>query len=71
MAQMFEGHAGVAGAELPVDAGLGCVARGQGLPRQDAQFRFGPAEPTTVPGRKHPLYALGPAARLDRRKSPV
>ncbi len=56
MVQMFEAHAGVGGAELPVDAFLGCVtglrprgdrvlrrpARGQGLPRQDAQFRFRP-----------------------------
>ena len=71
---MFEAHTGVRGAELPVDALLGRVAslpparrpargrrtaRGQGLPRQDAQFWFGPMEPTAVPGRKHLLYALG------------
>ena len=42
-------------------------ARGQGLPRQDAQFRFSPVEPTTMPGRKHPLYAPG----LGGRKRPV
>ena len=62
---MFEVHAGVGGAELPVDALLGRVAglrprgdlrdrvlrrsaRGQGLARQDAQFRFGPMEPTAA-----------------------
>ena len=68
---MFEAHAGVGGAELPVDALLGRVAglhprsglrvdrglrrhaRGQGLPRQDAQFRFGPAELAAVLGRKY------------------
>ena len=74
---MFEAHAGVRGAELPVDAfwgrvaglrprgdlrgdrGLRRPARGQGLPRQDAQFRFGPVEATVVPGRKRQLYAPG------------
>ena len=30
---------------------------GTGLPRQDAQFRFGPVYPDAVPGRKYPLYA--------------
>ena len=68
---MFEEHAGVGGAKLPVNALLGRVAgfrprgdlrvnrvlrrpaRGQGLPRQDAQFRFGPVEPAAMPGRKH------------------
>ena len=65
---MFEVHADIGGAELPVDAlgrvgarprgalrvdrGLRRHARGQGLPRQDAQLRFGPVEPTAVPGRK-------------------
>ena len=71
MVQMFETHAGVGGAELPVNALLGRVAglrprgdlcmnrvlrgpaRGQGLARQDAQFRFSPVEPAAVPGRKH------------------
>ena len=66
---MFEVHAGVRGAELPVDAfwgrvaslrprgdlrgdrGLRRPARGQGLTRQDAQFRFGPVEPAAVTGR--------------------
>ena len=58
---MFEAHAGARGPERPVDAGLSRVvglrprgvlrtARGQGLPRQDAQFRFGPVEPTAVRG---------------------
>ena len=60
---MFEAHAGIRGAERPVDAFWGRVAglrpggdlrgdrgqrrhaRGQGLPRQDAPFRFGPVEP--------------------------
>ena len=85
---MFEAHAGVGGAERPMDALWGRVAglrprgdlrmdrvlrrpaRGQGLARQDAQFRFGPVEPADVSGRKHPRYALGPAARLGGRKGP-
>ena len=54
-----------------VDRGLRRHARGQGLPRQDAQFRFGHVEPTAVLGRKHQLYALGQAARLCGRKRPV
>ena len=53
------------------DRGLRRPARGQGLPRQDAQIRFGPVEPVAVPGRKHPLYAPGQAARLGGRKGPV
>ena len=69
---MFEAHADVRGAALPVDACLGRVAglrprgalRGQGLPRQDAQFRFVPVEPAAVPGRKYPPYALGQGPRL-------
>ena len=73
---MFEAHAGVRGAELPVDACLGawwacahaapCAARPtrrQGLPRQDAQFQFGLVEPVAVPGRKHQPYALGQVPR--------
>ena len=44
---------------LRIDHVLRRPARGQGLPRQDAQFRFGPVEPAAVPGRKHQLYALG------------
>ena len=86
---MFEAHAGVGGAALPVDALLGGAtglrprgdlrvdrvlrrpARGQGLARQDAQFRFGHVEPAAVPGRKHQLYALGQTARLGGRKRPV
>ena len=85
---MFEAHAGIGGAELPVDALWGRVAGlrlggalrgdrvlrrpapGQGLARQDAQFRFGPVEPTAVPGRKHQLYALRQALRLGWRKGP-
>ena len=85
---MFEAHVGVGGAELPIDAFLGCVAglrpsgdlrgdrvlrgraRGQGLARQDDQFRFGPVEPAAVPGRKHPLYALGQAVCFSGRKRP-
>ena len=61
---MFEAHADVRGAALPVDACLGRVAglrpaRGQGLPRQDARFRFGPVEPAAVPGRKTVRAGLG------------
>ena len=85
---MFEAHAGVGGAELPVNALLGRVAglrsgsdlrvnrvlrrhaRGQSLPRQNAQFRFGPVELAAVSGRKHQLYAPGQAARLGGRKRP-
>ena len=86
---MFEAHAGVRGAELPVDALLSRVAglrprgdlcvnlglrrppQGQSLPRQDAQFRFGPIEPAAVPERKHPPYALGQALRLGGQKGLV
>ena len=57
--------------DLRVDRGLRGHTRGQGLARQDAQFRFGPVEPTAVPGRKHPLYAPSQAARLGPRKRPV
>ena len=85
---MFEAHAGVGGAELPVNALLGRVAglrprgdlrvnlflrrpaRGQGLARQDAQFRFGPVEPAAVPGRKHQQDAPDPALGLGARKGP-
>ena len=76
---MFEAHAGVGGAEQPVDALWGGVAslrprgalrRNRGLPRQ-AAHRSGPGESTAVPGRKPPLYALGLAARLGGRKCPV
>ena len=35
---------------LCIDRGRRRPARGQGLPRQDAQFRFGPVEPTAVRG---------------------
>ena len=38
------------------DLGLRRSAQGQGLPRQDAQFRFGPVEPAAVPGRKYQPY---------------
>ncbi len=91
MVQMFEAHAGVGGAELPVDALLGRVAglrprgdlrvdgflrghaRGQGLPRQDAQFRFGPVEPAAVPGvntsctrwTRHSASAVGKARKKE------
>ena len=85
---MFEAHAGIGGAELPVDALLGGVAslrprgdlrvnlvlrrhaRGQGLPRQDAQFRFSPVEPAAVPGRKHQEDAPHQALGLGGRKGP-
>ena len=85
---MFEAHAGIGGAELPVDALLGGVAglrprgdlrvnlflrgpaRGQGLARQDAQFRFGPVEPAAVPGRKHQQDAPDQALGLGGRKGP-
>ena len=46
-------------------------ARGQGLPRQDAQFRFGHVEPAAVPRRMHQLDALGQAVRFGGRKRPV
>ena len=89
MVQMFEAHAGIGGAELPMDALLDRVAglrprgalrvdaacvgmrEGQGLARQDAQFRFGPVEPAAVPGRKHSLYAPSQTACLGGRKRPV
>ena len=89
MVQMFEAHAGVGGAEQPMDAFWGCVAglrpggdlrvgrvlrrhaRGQGLPRQDAQFRFGPVDPAAVPGRKHQADAPAPALSLGGRKGPA
>ena len=44
---------------LRIDRVLRRPARGQGLPRQDAQFRFGSVEPAAMSGRKHQLYALG------------
>ena len=56
--------------DLRGDRVLRGPARGQGLPRQDAQLRFGPVEPTAVPGRKHQLDALCQAARLGGRKRP-
>ena len=59
------------GGDLRVDGGLRGQARGQGLPRQAAQFRFGPVEPAAVPGRKPQAYASGQAARLGGRKGPV
>ena len=46
-------------------------ARGQGLARQDAQFRFRPVEPAAVPGRKHQAYAPDPALGLGGRKGPA
>ena len=45
--------------DLRVDRGLRQHARGQGLPRQNAQFRFGHVEPTAGAGRKHQTYAPG------------
>ena len=56
--------------DLRVNLVLRGPARGQGLPRQDAQFQFGPVEPAAVPGRKHQADAPDPALGLGARKGP-
>ena len=58
------------GGDLRVNRVLRRPARGQSLPRQDAQFRFGPVEPAAVPGRKHQEDAPDPALGLGGRKGP-
>ena len=45
-------------------------ARGQGLARQDAQFRFRPVEPAAVPGRKQKDGHF-PVMRMRRLQTPV
>ena len=55
--------------DLCVDGGLR-GPRGQGLPRQDTQFRFGPVEPVAVSGRKHQTYATCQAAAPRQAERP-
>ena len=51
---------------LRMDRGLRRHARNQGLTRQDAQFRFGPVEPSAGAGRKTPSVRSALGAALHR-----